>query len=497
VISRTSTQQFQSKPGNIVEIAKQLGVAHILEGSVQKVAGSVRVNVQLIKAEGDSHLWAETYDRKLLDVFAVESEVAERIANSLAARLTGSEKQALAHVPTQNPEAYDAYLRGLALDNAQGEEQVEEARKFFARAVELDPQFALAWAYLANREAWKYLADHRTPEQLKKAREAMEMANKLRPDSSEAHAAAGSFYYYCLKDFDRALIEFRKARELSPSSANAIVMTAMVKRRQGELPESIQLQLEAAAIDPRNADIWVNLGRSYRGSQRFAEADEMFERALALLPGDEAILGQKIENYLAEGDLGRAEQAFASLQPKLGTRLFGDYVSLFVLRRKFDRANAIISKHLADTQDREELFYAQLGIAFNEVALGRFEAAKPALEKFHAQVEARLEHGDTSAGLRGTLIDISAILGDRATVERESEKLLRENQRDLWALPSDEENVARGYALLGDADRALPHLKRALQPAQFGLTPAYLRLDIVWDRIRNDARFRKLAQGAN
>jgi len=493
VISRTSTQQFQSKPGDIAEIAKQLGVAHILEGSVQKVADSVRVNVQLIKAEGDSHLWAETYDRKLLDVFAVESEVAERIANSLAAKLTGGEKQALAQVPTQNPEAYDAYLRGLALDNAQNEGQVEEARKFFARAVELDPQFALAWAYLANREAWNYLADHRTPEQLKKARDAMEMANKLRPDSSEAHAAAGSFYYYCLKDFDRALIEFRKARELSPNSANAIVMTGMVKRRQGELPESIQLQLEAAAIDPRNPDIWVNLGRSYRGLQRFAEADEMFDRALALLPGDQVLLAQKIENYLAQGDLARAERSFAPLQPKLGTRLFGNYISLFVLRREFERASAIVTEHLGDTQNAEDLFYARLGIAFNEAALGRFKTAKATLEKSRAQVEERLEHGDTSVGLRETLIDISALLGDRATVERESERLLKENQLDLWALPNAEENAARGYALLGDADHALPHVERALKPAQFGLTPAYLRLDVVWDRIRSDARFQKLA----
>ncbi len=325
----------------------------------------------------------------------------------------------------------------------------------------------------------------------------MEMANKLHPDASESHAAAGSFYYYCLRDFDRALAEFGKARELSPSSANAIVMTAMVKRRQGHLPESIQLQLEAAAIDPRNPDIWVNLGRSYRGSQRFAEADEMFDRALALLPGDEAILAQRIENYLAQGDLGRTERAFGSLQPKLGTQLFGDYASLLVLRREFERAITIIRQHLGDARNAEDLFNAHLGIAFEQVALGRFETAKPALEEARTQVEERLENGDKSVWLRGTLIDISAILGDRATVERESEKLLRENEHDLWALPNAEENVARGYALLGDADRALPHLERALQPAQFGLTPAYLRLDVVWDRIRNDARFQALAQGAH
>ena len=495
VISRTSTQQFQSKPGNIGEIAKQLGVAHILEGSVQKAGDSVRVNVQLIKAEGDSHLWAETYDRKLLDTFAVESEVAGRIASSLAAKLTGREKQELAHVPTANSEAYDAYLRGLALDNSQSEDELERSRKSFRRAVELDPQFGLAWAYLASREAWHYLVDQHTPAQLAIARQAMETALKLRPESSEAHTAAGSFYYYCLRDYDRALAEFKKARELSPSSANAIVMTAMVKRRQGNLDESIQLQLDAAAIDPRNADVWVNLGRSYRGMRRFKEAREMFDRALTIVPGDESVLGQKIETYLAEGDLDAAGQALPKVEPKLGSRLFGDYVSLLILRRDFAGGIAFLEKHLSGQgTNPSDLAYGQLGIAFNQVLLGQFETAKPMLEALRKKFAEWREQGEGSFNLTDTLIDIDAVLGDRASVEREAETLLRETEHDRWRFPTSEESAARGFAILRDADRALPHLERALaMPAQAGLTPAYLRLDPVWDRIRDDPRFQKLA----
>nr|MBA3883562.1 hypothetical protein [Chthoniobacterales bacterium] len=201
VISRTSTQQYQSKPGSVAEIAKQLGVAYILEGSVQKAGESVRVNVQLIKAETDAHLWAETYDRKLSEIFQVQTEIALRIASALEAKLTGREQRDIATVGTTNAQAYDAYLRGLTFDTSQSGEETRVALESFRRAVELDPNFAVAWAALANRESFNYFGN-RTPEQLARAQHAMEMAVKLQPDASESYAAAGSFYYYCPLDFD-------------------------------------------------------------------------------------------------------------------------------------------------------------------------------------------------------------------------------------------------------------------------------------------------------
>ena len=232
VISRTSTQQDQSRPGNLKEIAQQLGVAHILEGSVQRAADSVRVNVQLIKADTDAHLWAETYDGKLSEIFKVQSDIALRIASALEAKLTGRERNEIGAVPTKNEAAYEAYLRGLALDSAQTGEETEESRASLRRAVELDPNFALAWAALTKRESFRYFSK-RTQEQLTRAQQAMEMALKLAPDASESHVAAASFYYYCPQDFDRALEWLTKARERAPNNAAALMLSGLVKRRQG------------------------------------------------------------------------------------------------------------------------------------------------------------------------------------------------------------------------------------------------------------------------
>lgn len=495
VISRTSTQQYQSKPGNISEIAKQLGVAHILEGSVQKAGDSVRVNVQLIKADGDAHVWAETYDRKLIDVFAVESEVAERIAASLEAKLTGREKQQLAQVPTQNSEAYDAYLRGLGLSTSQSEQKIEQGRQFFRRAVELDPQFALAWAALATQEAFRYFAAHRTPEQLAAAQSAMETAVRLQPESSESHAGAGAFYYYCLQDFDRALAEYGKARELSPSNAVAIGMIGLVKRRQGKLDETIQLLLEATVLDPRNTDLWVNLARSHRGARRFTEARALFDRALAILPGDDAITAEKIETYLGEGDLEGADKLLRGIKVELDSESFGNSIGLLVLRRDLAGAKVRLSEHMNDKASPFRLMLARLELALIQAATGDLVTARPVLEELRAQFEAQRKQGDRTLELVDSIIDISAVLGDRATVEREAEPMLQATSRDRWRWPHSHQVLARAYAWLGDADRALPHIEQALQPSQQGMTPAYLRLDPIWDKIRNDPRFQKLAEG--
>ncbi|MEY2574771.1 MAG: adenylate cyclase, partial [Verrucomicrobiota bacterium] len=271
VISRTSTQQYQSKPGNLAEIARQLGVGHILEGSVQKSGDSVRVNVQLIKAEGDSHLWAETYDRKLTDIFAVETEVAQRIANSLEAKLTGREKEAINYVGTKIPAAYDAYLRGIALRNSQTREDQLRLIEYCRQAVALDPNFAAAWVEIAFAEGWRYQA---VPSDAKKAlvKEAAENALRLDPDHGDGHAAMGMYFYYCLRDYDRALVELGKAREQAPNQPFTIQAIGLVKRRQGKLDESLELLLRAAQMDPLNQDIWANLAWSYRGMRRFADA---------------------------------------------------------------------------------------------------------------------------------------------------------------------------------------------------------------------------------
>ncbi|MDQ3626925.1 MAG: hypothetical protein M3372_07325 [Verrucomicrobiota bacterium] len=496
VISRTSTQQYQSRPGNLREIAQQLGVAHIVEGSVQRAADSVRVNVQLIKADTDAHLWAETYDRKLSEIFEVQSDIALQIAKALEAKLTGRERSEIVTVGTTNQQAYDAYLRGLALDTAQTGEETRISLESFRKAVELDPDFALAWAALANRESFRYFSNNRTPEQLARARNAMEMAMKLQPDASESYAAAGSFYYYCPQNFDRALEMLAKARARAPNNAFVLMVTGAVKRRQGKVDESIALMRQAGILDPRNNDIWVNLARSYRGQRKFTEAHAMFDHARTIAAREEGILAEKAEAYTAAGDLDSAERLLAPLPLDLDHEAFDDFVNVFVVRRDFDRAFALLAEGLQKPTDAESKFFTQLQVAYLQAQVGRLEEAKPVLLEARQRIKGLRAAGDESLWLRDELLRLAATLGDRETVEREGKELLEITARDKWRHPVSEATVGGSYALLGDADRAIPHLERAIAlPAQQGLTPAHLRMEPFWDKIRDDPRFQKLAAG--
>jgi serine/threonine protein kinase len=235
VISRSSTQQYQSKPRNLSRIAKQLGVANILEGSVQRVADQVRVNVQLINAQTDSHFWAETYDRKLNDIFGVESEIAKAVAESLQAKLSGREEQALAVKPTNNPEAYDAYLRGLAFQ-ARSHYSLDARREaigFYERAVQLDPNFAVAWARLSRADAFLYSGSDTNAARRDAAKRALENAQKLQPNSPETELALGYYQYWVLPDYGLAKTTFGRVRKMLPGSTEVPLALALIARREG------------------------------------------------------------------------------------------------------------------------------------------------------------------------------------------------------------------------------------------------------------------------
>src|SRR6059058_393707 len=267
VISRTSTQHYKSAPENLPEIAKQLGVAHILEGSVQKSGDAVRVNVQLIKAANDSHLWTDTYDRRLTDIFSVESEVAKAIADQLRAHITGQEEQVLAAKPTDNPEAYDAYLRGLAYTLKAGYSPAYAlaAQKYLREAVRLDPKFALAWALLSYADASGYIIGSLQPTVAlrEETREAAETALALQPNLGEAVLAKGYYHYACLKDYDTAVRYFEQARQLLPNSSRIPESLAYVTRRRGQWERSESYFNEAERLDPRNVSLLTEHGFSY------------------------------------------------------------------------------------------------------------------------------------------------------------------------------------------------------------------------------------------
>ena len=259
VISRTSTQRYQSKPGDLAEIAKQLGVANILEGSIQKVADQVRVNVQLINAQTDSHLWADTYDRKLTDIFGVESEIAKRIAESLQAKLTGHEEQALAVKPTDNPEAYDAYLRGLAFEARSAPYPSWEARSFYERAVQLDPKFAIAWARLCRAESLLYMASDDTHGPLAAradaAKHALENAQRLEPNSPETLLALGYYQYRVLRDYGAAKTTFGRVSKMLPGSSEAPYALARVARLEGRCDQGTAYLEQALTLDPAQCGV--------------------------------------------------------------------------------------------------------------------------------------------------------------------------------------------------------------------------------------------------
>ncbi len=495
VISRTSTQQYQSKPGNLSEIAKQLGVAHILEGSVQKSGESVRVNVQLIKAEGDSHLWAETYDRKLTDIFTVESEVAQRIASSLEARLTGREQKEVADIPTKNPEAYDAYLRGLASLNKQGFESIEHAIEYLQKAVELDPQYAQAWAQLGIAESQKS-GYERTPAQLERARVAAETAVRLQPDLAETHEGLATYYYYGLRDFDRALLELDQARSRDPNNPEVILYTGLIKRRQGKLDESIEYQRKATQFDPRNSDIWENLHASYRGKRDFKTSREMVDRALAISPDELDLVGYKAETYTAEGNLDAADEVLRGHQLNPGSEAFFQQAYSLICRRRFDEAIKSFEATENTAATLPSLMAARRRILLGELHsfAGHTREAHQLLEAARRDLMALRAGGNTSDDVLDGLVQSNGFLGDRLQLDEAAEALLQQTAPDKWQYGLSEQTVAAAYAAIGAADRALPLIEHALSVnCDTSLTAANLRQHPVWDRIRDDPRFQKLA----
>jgi TolB-like protein/Tfp pilus assembly protein PilF len=503
VISRTSTQQYQSKPTNLGEIAKQLGVTHILEGSVQKSGESVRVNVQLIKADADSHLWAETYDRKLTDIFAVETEVAQRIADSLEAKLTGSEKAAINHIGTKIPAAYDAFLRGIALRPSQSTEDNERLIQFMRQAVALDPNYAEAWASLTFAEGLKFVQGGRVEALRGVVQTAAENALRLDPARGNGHAAMGVYLYYCLQDYDGAWRELQQAREQAPNDPIIIQALGLVKRRQGKLDEAIDLQLRSAQLDPLNQDIWINIAWTYRGMRRFADAIAIYDRAQGIAPNDKSIVWRRAEADLAAGgDLTKAARAlrfYEQAPPAFGSREYNALNEILIFQRKFDEVIAKITAGLEqagpDKISLAELARVHLGLGEMHLIAGRPAEARPWLLQAEKELMTLRTQGNNGPEVRAHLIEVYACLGRKEDVDREASDHIARQAKDRWTGPLAEEDVARAYIILGENDRALSILERLLSQAYAdSVTPALLRLDPLFDRIRNDPRFRKLSE---
>src|SRR5213593_1406545 len=508
VISRTSTQHYKSAPENLREIAKQLGVANILEGSVQKSGDAVRVNVRLIKAANDSHLWADTFDRKLTDIFSVESEVAKAIADQLRAKLTGQEEQVIAAKPTDNPEAYDAYLRGLAYNvqttytpaNALG------AQKYLREAVRLDPKFALSWALLSIADARGYVTQSLQPTVAlrEETREAAETALALQPNLGEAVLAEGLYYYSCLKDYDTAVRYFEQARPLLPNSSQIPASLAYVARRRGEWDRSESYFNQTERLDPRNVILLGQHAQFYIELRRFPEALRKFDQVLDIMPGDVDTLAAKAAIAQAEGDLPRASALLASIHPPaedpqaLETQLYQA-----ILERRpaqiIPRLKEILAKPdpALGSITGELRFY--LGWA-QDVA-GDHTAAQESWRRARSELEPFLKEQPENFGLMGHLALVRMGLGDKAAAFKLIERAMAmiPIEKDAKDGPQPIEILARLAARMGEPDRAIAALQKLLSTPyesalaeNVPLTPAVLRLDPMFDPLRNDPRFQKL-----
>jgi TolB-like protein/Tfp pilus assembly protein PilF len=510
VISRTSTQHYKSAPENLPEIARQLGVAHILEGSVQKIGDAVRVNVQLIKAASDSHLWADTFDRKLTDIFSVESDVAKAIADQLRARLSGREEQEIAAKPTDNPEAYDAYLRGLAftVKTANTQANALGAQKYLKEAVRLDPKFALGWALLSYVDSRGYVTTSLQPTVAlrEEARQAAETAHSLQPNLGEALLAKGYYYYGCLKDYDTAVRYFEQARPFLPNSSRIPESLAYVARRRVQWDQSDSYFNQAERLDPRNVNLLSQHAFSYALRRRFPEALRKLDQVLNITPDDVDAPVAQAAIAQAEGDLPRAAALLAPLHPTAAADIYA--LETQVYQAILERQPAQIISRLKEilTKPDPALGYLNGELRFwlgwaQEVA-GDHTAAQRSWREARSELESFLKDQPENYHLIGDLALTNMGLGDKAAALALSERAMAANpiERDAITGPAPIEVLARVASQVGEPDRSIAALQKLLSIPYSGplatksipLTPALLRLDPMFDPLRNDPRFQKL-----
>jgi len=509
VISRTSTQGYQSEPGNLAEIAKQLGVANILEGSVQKAGDKVRVNVHLVNVQTGSQLWAETYDRKLSDIFSVETEISKGIAESLQAKLTGREEQALAATPTNNPQAYDAYLRGLAFEarSNYSSDALFKAIEFYDLAVRLDPNFALAWARLSGVHALLY-SNHRdtTAARRDAAKEALENAQKLQPNSPETLLFTGYYQYWVLQDYALAKATFGRVSKMLPGNSEILYALAAIARSEGHWDESIAYWERGLALNPRNTALLTEVAFTYAALRQFLKAEKLYDRALEILPNELSLMALKASIYQAEGNLQQAAKSLVGVNAETTSDVA---VRIRLTQWRLERNHTEATRWVQARQDRLRLFSGidkgtkQLGNALVHRVAGDTAQAKAFAEQARNTIEPLRKEQPDNAFVAAALGVAYAILAEKDSALNEAQRAitLSPSNKDRLSGPAFEENLALVEMMIGENTRAIATLTRLLQTPYGGwlysptpITPALLRLDPLWDPLRADPAFQKLCE---
>lgn len=504
VISRTSAENYKGPRGDLRQIAKQLGVEYVVEGSVQKNGDAVRISAELIKVADDSHLWADSFDRKVTDILSVESEIAKTIADQLQAKLTSREKQVIAARPTDNPEAYEAYLRGLVYTQRPGNtsENVLAAINYFKQAVRLDPKFALAWAALARINSLGYGGTlPPTAATREEARQAAETALALQPELGEGFLAMAEYHYYCLNDYGAAEHYLERARPLLPNDSQVARLMAGIVRQRGDWQRSEVYFGDAKRLDPRNPQLLISHASSLMFQRRFDEARREFEQVLNIIPDDTTTLVLEASIAQAQGDLKRAAALLETLPlSNSDVRIATCYQSLLERNpaRIIPRIKEMLSTNsLTDPGDRAT---TRAWLGWMEEVTGDHAAALENWRQARSELEPYLEQPEYY-GLIAYLALLSASLGDKAAAFNLAERgtsIVPVEKSALFG-PMMIEVLARVAALTGERDRAIASLQAILDKPYAGplaanppITPALLRLDPMFDSLRTDPRFQRM-----
>ena len=502
VISRTSTMKYKSTPDNLRDVGRQLGVAHVLEGSVQKIANAVHVNVQLIRAATDEHLWAESYNRKLDDVFGVEGEVASSIADQLNAKLTGQEQKAVTEKPTQNTAAYDAYLRALSIEhNNYNYEAYVQAGHGYERAVQLDPNFALAWARLGIMRSFLYFnAIDPSKNTATSVREAADRAMTLAPEAGESWIAQGAYRYRVLRDFEGALGAYREAQKRLPNSALVFEYLGFVQRRVGRWAEAEINYKKALELDPRDFQLLSAMGNEFYGYlRRFDDALAMIDRAIQVGP-DPSAYAARVQVLQAAGRLEEARTDLAKIpEDTLDDWVIAARINQAIYEHHFDEAVRVIERKLNSIPKNQALdsfqqwFLVQLGQC--QEWLGEKDKAQRAYAQAASAIKPTPETvaGPDANGTPYNLAFAYAGLGEKDKALQQAHDAVNLYETDAIGKPSAETILAQIQARFGEYDAAIAALPHLLEvPA--GITVADLKLNPLWDPLRKDPRFRKVIE---
>jgi TolB-like protein/cytochrome c-type biogenesis protein CcmH/NrfG len=509
VISRTSTAKYKSKPEDLKTVSQQLGVATVLEGSVQKAGDKVRVNVQFIDARTDSHLWAKTYDRDLADVFAIQSEVAQEIADSLNAKLSPAEANTVASAPTKDTQAYDLFLKGefeqrVANSNLRPE-SFEQAEAWYKEAIVRDPNFALAIAQLVIcRMRHHWLTDPFSGAELMEVGRMAKQALTLAPDLAEAHVALGLFHYYGFREYESALTEFQRAIKLQPNSSLANQFVAFVNRRQGNWDRTLDGLKRSIELNPRDPYIGGGLAETYVFLRRWSEAGNTARHGLTIDPHEATSM-----RMLLLSTLNRTEDTKETLRllatfppedlllPNTGSydMVIGTRGEMFVLGRDFNAALRAWETGTAATTNERQRFAAKATIRF---LAGDIAGAQLDADKARELLEARLrEHPKDFRSLKALSWVYLALnrKADAIKVARQPFELLPP-EKDAVLGPGNLAGLAEIQAQTGAATEAVENLRKLLSiPAGETISIARLKIDPIWDQIRNDPGFQQLLTG--